>query len=120
MTKMRVTNGVFRGMRNALPIAVLMWAAIFLIVGALGGCATKPVPIETRTQTVYVDRPVACPPKTERDRLKAARPKPLRDQPKPVDPVERVGKITGQLGAYEAEGAWADQVDAALDRCQTP
>jgi hypothetical protein len=110
-----VSNGVLRGMRNALPVSVLLW-----IGSLLTGCATPSVPVETRTQTVYVDRPVACPPKAERDRLKAARPVPLRDQAKPADPVERVGKITAQLGAYEAEGAWADQVDAALDRCQTP
>lgn len=118
--KTTLSNGFWRGARNALPVSVLLWVLIVWLGSMLTGCATPSVPIETRTQTVYVDRPVACPPKAERDRLKAARPVPLRDQPKPADLVERVGKITGQLGAYEAEGAWADQVDAALDRCQTP
>lgn len=113
-------KGAAHALPAALPVAALLWMLIAGLAALLSGCATPSVPIETRTQTVYVDRPVACPPKAERDRLKTARPVPLRDQPKPADPVERVGKITGQLGAYEAEGAWADQVDAALDRCQTP
>lgn len=78
------------------------------------------------TRTVLVDKPVIthvavrapCPSKAERDRLRKQRPLPLRNGEMPTDAVERNGLIIAQLALYEAEGAWADQVDSALDRCQ--
>jgi hypothetical protein len=36
----------------------------------------------------------------------------------PPTVAERVAKAFAQLGLYEAKGAYADQIDAALDRCQ--
>lgn len=101
--------------RTALLAAVL---AVLL----LSGCARpeKPRPVEVRTQIVEVPVPAPCPAAAERERLRAARPVPLRDQPMPTSARERVAKTAAQLGRYEAAGGYADQVDAALDRCQRP
>lgn len=89
---------------------------VILIAVLLTGC----------TRTVLVDKPVIthvavaapCPTPAERDRLKKLRPLPLRNGEMPTDPVVRNALIIAQLALYEAEGAWADQADAALDRCQ--
>lgn len=89
------------------------------ILLVLGACAPKVMTVEKPVIT-YAEVPAACPPKAERDRLRAARPKPLRDQPMPATAVERTAVTVAQLGRYEAEGGYADQVDAALDRCQRP
>jgi hypothetical protein len=70
-------------------------------------------PIITR-----VEVRVECPSAEERQRLRDARPKQLRNDPMPTDPVERSGRSQAQLGKYEAPGGYADQVEAALDRCQ--
>lgn len=61
--------------------------------------------------------PVRCPSAADLRRLRAARPKALRTQPMPGSPAERVARTAAQLGLYEARGAWADQVDDALERC---
>lgn len=58
-----------------------------------------------------------CPTRAEVRRLRAARPKPLRNQPMPASPAERVARTSAQLGQYEARGAWADKVEEALARC---
>ncbi|HEX8445895.1 MAG TPA: hypothetical protein VF649_04700 [Sphingomonas sp.] len=58
-----------------------------------------------------------CPTAAEIRRLRAARPKPLRSQAMPASPAERVARTSAQLGLYEARGAWADQVEEALARC---
>lgn len=91
--------------------------ALFLIL-LLSACGGKEYITVEKPVPVYVEKRVECPSKEERARLKAARPTPLREQPKPSDPVERSAKANAQLGKYEAEGGYADQVDAALDRCQ--
>lgn len=92
--------------------------AIMLAALALAGCGeTKYITVEKPVIT-YVEKRVECPSAEERARLKALRPDPLRNQPMPTDVVERNAKTQAQLGRYEAEGAYADQVDAALDRCQ--
>ena len=94
-----------------------------LCVGLLlAGCAgrEKSRPVEVRTQLVEVPVPAPCPDPAERARLRAARPAPLASQPMPETARERVAKSAAQLGRYEAPGGWADQVDAALDRCQLP
>jgi len=85
---------------------------------ALAGCATTPAIVE-KPVIQYVEKRVECPSKEERARLKALRPKPLRDTPMPPTAVERNARSQAQLGLYEAPGGWADQVDSALDRCQT-
>jgi hypothetical protein len=88
---------------------------------ALTACGADKVPVQVEHRVIqYVDRPVACPPKEERERLRKLRPTPLREQPMPATAVERNAKSQAQLGLYEAEGGYADQVDAALNRCQTP
>lgn len=90
-----------------------------VLLGALtlGGCGA-PAAVETRVQIERVPVPVACPPAAERQRLAKLRPTPLRSQPMPATADERVARQAAQLGRYEAKGGWADQVDAALDRCQ--
>ncbi|WP_156930381.1 hypothetical protein [Sphingomonas jaspsi] len=90
---------------------------VTVAVLALGACTPKQVIVEKPVVT-YVEKPVACPSKEERARLKALRPTPLREQDMPASAVERNAKAQAQLGRYEAEGGWADQVDSALDRCQ--
>lgn len=86
---------------------------------AVAACKTTPTIVEKRV-IQYVEKPVACPSAEERSRLEALRPAPLREQPMPAGVVERLGKALAQLGLYEAEGGYADQVGSALDRCQTP
>lgn len=68
--------------------------------------------------TVYVDRPAACPNRQESDRLIASRPVPLRNRTMPKTRLERVAQSEAQLGKYEADGGWSDQVVVALKRCQ--
>lgn len=84
----------------------------------VAGCATKAVPVKTEFQPVYISTPAPCPEKAVGDKLITARPTPLRNQPKPSDASVRSAQSQAQLGKYEAEGGWADQVVAALTRCQ--
>lgn len=91
-----------------------------LLLLALGACATPSRPLEVKTQIVEVEVPTACPNRKEYDRLKKLRPAPLRETNAPTTRAERVAKIVGQLGLYEARGGYVDQVNAALDRCQQP
>lgn len=59
-----------------------------------------------------------CPSQSEINRLRAARPKPLRDQKMPATTAERVARTAAQLGLYEAKGQWADQVESAFRQCE--
>lgn len=94
--------------------------AMVALVGAmlLAGCTT-PV-VRERPVITQVQVPVQCPDAAERERLRRLRPTPLREQPMPPTAVERNARAQAQLGRYEAPGGWADQVDAALDRCAHP
>lgn len=93
---------------------------LFVIAMALvtPSCTRAGTAVETRIQVERVPVRAACPEPAERARLAKLRPTPLREQPMPATADERVAKQAAQLGRYEAKGAWADQVDAALDRCQ--
>jgi hypothetical protein len=91
--------------------------ALCAVMALLTACGKPPVIVEKPVIT-YVEKRVECPSVAERARLKSIRPQPLREQPMPTDPVARNGKGEAQLGKYEATGGYADQVDAALDRCQ--
>lgn len=93
----------------------LILAAVAASLAACTTTVTKEVPVIT-----YVPTPIACPTPVERARLKALRPVPLRNSPMPPTAVERNAKAQAQLGQYEAEGGYADQVDTVLDRCQKP
>ena len=93
----------------------LIITSIACLVAACGGGER---PVVTKEVPVYVERRVECPSAAERARLQALRPTPLREQPMPATAVERNAKAQAQLGLYEAEGGYADQVDSALDRCQ--
>lgn len=84
----------------------------------LAGCNRPGVAVETRWKTVTVTVRGPCPDRETYARLKASRPTPLRNQARPKTGVERGARTSAQLGLYEAEGKWADQVSAALDRCQ--
>jgi hypothetical protein len=95
--------------------------ALALLPFLLTACAPKVITkdrIVEKPVITYVERRIECPDKEERERLRRTRPIPLRLQDKPKSDVERSAKAMAQLGRYEAEGGWADQVDAALDRCQ--
>lgn len=61
---------------------------------------------------------IRCPSKAEIRKLRAARPKPLRNQKMPATAAERVAKTAAQLGLYEASGRWADQVERAFAACE--
>jgi len=91
---------------------------IALIAFLLAGCATTGTPVETRYKTITVTKRGPCPDRATYERLKASRPNPLRNQARPSSGAERVARTSAQLGMYEGEGRWADQVSAALDRCQ--
>lgn len=111
---------------------------LVVVAGGLllaAGCAPRAVPRPapaapillipppaTIATTIVRKPPVAdgvqrCPTLAEIRRLRGARPKPLRSQPMPASPAERVARTAAQLGLYEARGAWADQVADMLDRC---
>ena len=72
-------------------------------------------PTEARTDAKPA--PAPCISAADLRRLRAARPKLLRRQPMPATPAERVARTAGQLGLYEATGAWADQVEDVLRQC---
>lgn len=92
---------------------------LILMFALLAACGhDRDVAVVKSVSTVYVDRPVACPPPAETDKLLAERPAPLRDDPMPPTAVERVAKSSAQLGKYEADGGWGDKVEAALKRCR--
>lgn len=87
------------------------------VAGTLAACSPKVI-TKTEIKTVQVAVRAPCPDRPTYDDLKAGRPVPLRTQPMPPSPEQRVAQSQAQLGRYEAEGAWADRVSAALDRCQ--
>lgn len=93
-------------------------AGLALVGLCLAGCAGKTPPPEIRIERVTVQVPAPCPAKPVYDELVRSRPTPLRESPMPATKEERVARTAAQLGRYEAEGGWADQVSAALDRCQ--
>lgn len=94
-----------------------MRVALVLIAALALPACTKTITVEKPVIT-RVEVPAPCPTPEERERLRALRPEPLRSQPMPETAVERNAQTVAQLGKYEAEGGYADQVDAALDRCQ--
>lgn len=89
-----------------------------LLAALLAGCSTTGTPVETRWRTVTVTKRGPCPDRATYERLRASRPTPLRNQARPRTGVERTARTAAQLGLYEGEGRWADQVQAVLDRCQ--
>ena len=96
-----------------MPMIAGAAVALLLLSGCGAGTAT-----ETRVKIERVPVRAPCPePETYRA-LKAERPKPLRDQKMPASAEERVARTSAQLGRFEAKGAWADKVEAALDSCQ--
>ncbi len=103
-------------MKTLRLLPMLAGAAVALAL--LSACGSSGTAVETRVQIERVAVRAPCPDPAERDRLAKLRPKPLRDQAMPASPDVRVAQTQAQLGRYEARGAWADQVDAALDRCQ--
>jgi hypothetical protein len=91
--------------------------ALCAVMALLTACG-HPGTISEKPIITYVDRPVQCPSPEERERLRKLKPTPLRDQKMPTDPVARNAQSQAQLGLYEAPGGYADQVEAALNRCQ--
>lgn len=93
--------------------------AVALLGLILTGCAAKAVPVKMEYQTVYVNVPAPCPETGVAEGLINSRPQPLRGTEKPSDASVRSALSQAQLGKFEAEGGWADQVVAVLKRCQT-
>lgn len=94
---------------------LVLVALAALVVSA---CAhTAPV-VETKYKTITVTKRGPCPDRATYNKLKASRPMALRNQARPRTGVERNARQSAQLGLYEREGGWADQVSATLDRCQ--
>jgi hypothetical protein len=108
--------------------------ALFAAFCLLAGCVSPPVPpaitrpIEAPRAEVLIEKAPPpssaalvevprCPGRAEIARLREARPKPLREQKMPATTSERVAKIAAQLGLYEAEGQWADQVERMFRKC---
>lgn len=92
---------------------LLILAPLALVAGCKSG-----VVVEERIRTVTVTVRGPCPAPESYTAIKTDRPRPLREQPMPASPEERVGRTSAQLGKYEAEGGWADRAMSALDRCQ--
>lgn len=99
-----------------MSIRVTFALVAALALSACGGRAA--VPAETRYKTITVTKRGPCPSPASYARLKAGRPTALRNQARPRTGVERTARTSAQLGLYEREGGWADQVSSALDRCQ--
>lgn len=93
-------------------------ALVIVAAVALSGCGTTKYITVEKPVIQKVEVPAVCPSKEERERLRKLKPTPLRDQQMPTSAVERNAQAQAQLGRYEAPGAYADQVEAALDRCQ--
>ncbi len=74
--------------------------------------------VEVQYKTITVTKRGPCPDPVTYAKLKASRPTPLRNQARPTTGTERVARTAAQLGLYEGDGRWADQVGSALDRCQ--
>ena len=90
--------------------------AILLLALPLAACGHDGVPqIEYRTVNVPVRAP--CPDPAVKAAVDAARPVPLRDQPRPADAALALAAEREQLRRYEARDGWADQVQAVLDDC---
>lgn len=103
-------------MERMEAVRIVLVAAVAF---ALSACAGKPAVITVEKPVItHVEVPAPCPTAEERERLRTLRPVALRNQPMPTTVGERTAKALAQLGKYEAEGGYADQVDAALDRCQ--
>ncbi len=85
---------------------------------SLAACKTTAPITQTEYRVVTVTKRGPCPDEGTYNKLKASRPEPLRNQARPSTGVERAARTSAQLGMYEAPGKWADQVSAALDRCQ--
>jgi len=94
----------------------MMRSLILLALLPLAACAGQSV-VKTEVKTVQVKVRAACPDAATYEALVASQPVPLRRQPMPATAEERVARSSAQLGHYEAEGAWVDQVRAALDSC---
>lgn len=94
---------------------------LLLFFALLLGACSKPEIVEIeKISTVYVPVPAPCPEKTELDRLIRLRPAPLKGTAMPATAIERIALQTAQLGKFEADGGWADQVISALQRCRNP
>lgn len=93
-------------------------AAALAALALVAGCKTTGTPVEVKYQTITVTKRGPCPDEKTYARLKASRPTPLRNQAKPASGVARSARAQAQLGLYEREGGWADNVSAVLDRCQ--
>lgn len=114
MTLIRFFGGRGKTLKTKVNIAFLSFAA-----AALSACARTPPPrpVEVVTKVVEVAVSKPCPDATERARLAALRPAPLRDEPVPATVLERVAKMAAQLLRYESKGGYSDQVDAVLAEC---
>lgn len=95
-----------------------MKALLLIPLVALGACTSTGVqPVKTVTQIVEVPVRMPCPTKEELARLERSKPTELSETPMPATQVERVARIVAQIGAYEADGGYNDQVNAILQRC---
>lgn len=104
-------------MEGVAAVRSLRIVSAGVLIALTAGCGGKVV-YRDRIKTVQVPVRAPCPDPETYGEIKNARPVPLRSQPKPATAEERVAKTAAQLGRYEAEGGWADQATAALDRCQ--
>ncbi|TVV74042.1 hypothetical protein [Sphingomonas solaris] len=108
-------------------------ACLLPVTLSLAGCTTTPPPVAAPVAvpaSVPAAPPAArpsaiphvevrrCPTVADIARLRESRPKPLRDQKMPATSSERVARTAAQLGQYEAQGQWADQVERAFRKCE--
>jgi hypothetical protein len=95
---------------TARAFLIMLLCALLPACGGAG--ATR---VEYRTVNVPV--PAPCPDTATRDRIAAARPLPLRDQPRPADEVAARAAEREQLRRYEAPDQWADQAMLVINDC---
>lgn len=96
----------------------LTYISVIALAALLAGCSHAGVAVETQYKTITITKRGPCPDRATYAKLKASRPTPLRNQARPSTGTERVARTAAQLGLYEGEGQWGDQVSATLDRCQ--
>lgn len=95
-----------------------MRSLIIAALLALSACGPEKYITVEKPVITYVEKPVRCPSKEEYNKLMQNMPEKLAYGPVPPTLDERVAQMAAQLGRYEAPGAFLDQIQAVLDRCQ--
>lgn len=91
--------------------------ALALLPMLTAAMCTGPTIVEKEFVTVHVPVRAPCPDDETYAKVIAARPVPLREQPRPEGEEAERAAIKAQLGRYEMPEGWADQAKTVIDDC---